>query len=309
MITKEFSTFISSDGIHNIHYFCIAPEKPKAIVQIAHGLAEHVERYITFAIKLAEQGFAVFAGDHLGHGKSIDSEDELVWFAEKDGWKLVCQDVWKLHDIAVERFPNIPYVLMGHSMGSFIARALAAERSKELDGLILCGTGHQSALMIGFGKVVHGIEKLRLGSKGRSKLINSGTIGTYNKAFKPSRTPCDWLTRDEREVDKYIKDPLCGKDMTVGLFGDLVEGQNFIRKSQNIRKMRSDLPIYMFSGDKDPVGKMGKGVQMVYVLFKANGLQNVTLKLYPDGRHEMLNGPDRKLVVKELVKWLDERIK
>lgn len=309
MISKEYNTFSSSDGVHHIHYFCIAPEKPKAIIQIEHGVAEHIERYVTFATKLAEQGYAVFADDHLGHGKSVASEDELVWFAEKDGWQLVCEDVWKLHDIAVERFPGIPYVLMGHSMGSFMVRTVAIEHSEQIDGLIISGTGHQSAPIIGAGKVACAIEKLRMGSKGRSKLVNNIAFGSYNKAFKPNRTTHDWLTRDEREVDKYIKDPLCGVDAAVGLFGDMLTGLNFIRKSKNIRKMRRDLPIYMFSGDKDPVGDMGKGVQMVYVLFKANGLADVTLRLYKDGRHEMLNGPDRKLVAKELVKWLDEKIK
>ena len=309
MIQKVYNTFPSCDGIHQIHYFCIAPEKPKAIVQIEHGVAEHIGRYVTFALKLAEQGYAVFADDHLGHGKSIASEDELVWFAEKDGWKLVCEDVWKLHDIAVKHFPNIPFVLMGHSMGSFIARTVAIDHSKEMDGLIISGTGHQGVLTIGAGKAVCAIEKLRMGSKGRSRLVNSVAFGSYNKAFKPNRTTHDWLTRDEREVDKYIQDPLCGADATVGLFGDMLTGLNIIRQSKNIQKMRSDLPIYMLSGEKDPVGSMGKGVQMVYVLMKANGLADVTLRMYKDGRHELLNGPDRKTVVKELLGWLDEKIK
>ena len=306
---KEFNTYASSDGEHQIHYFCIAPESPKAIIQIAHGVAEHIERYVVFAIKLAQQGYAVFANDHLGHGKTAANEDELVWFADKNGWELVCEDVWKLHDIAVKRFADVPYVLMGHSMGSFIARTVAIAHSNELDGLILSGTGHQSAPLIGAGRLACALERLRMGSRGRSKLVNSVAFGSYNKAFKPNRTTHDWLTRDEREVDKYIQDLLCGADATVGLFNDMLTGLDFIRKSKNIRKMRSDLPIYMFSGDKDPVGDMGKGVQMVYVLFKANGLADVTLRLYKDGRHEMLNGPDKKLVTKELVKWLDEKVK
>lgn len=306
---KEFNTYASSDGEHQIHYFCIAPESPKAIIQIAHGVAEHIERYVVFAIKLAQQGYAVFANDHLGHGKTAANEDELVWFADKNGWELVCEDVWKLHDIAVKRFVDVPYVLMGHSMGSFIARTVAIAHSNELDGLILSGTGHQSAPLIGAGRLACALERLRMGSRGRSKLVNSVAFGSYNKAFKPNRTTHDWLTRDEREVDKYIQDLLCGADATVGLFNDMLTGLDFIRKSKNIRKMRSDLPIYMFSGDKDPVGDMGKGVQMVYVLFKANGLADVTLRLYKDGRHEMLNGPDKKLVTKELVKWLDEKVK
>ncbi len=307
MTTKEFDTFASSDEIHQIHYFCIAPEKPRAVIQIEHGVAEHIGRYVAFATKLAEEGYAVFADDHLGHGKTVNSEEELVWFAEKDGWSLVCQDVWKLHDIAVQRYPGIPFILMGHSMGSFIARTVALEHSRELDGLIISGTGHQSAPIIWAGKAACLIEKLRMGSKGRSKLINQLAFGSYNKVFKPNRTAYDWLTREEREVDKYIQDPLCGADVTVGLFHDMLMGLNIIRQSKNLRRMRRDLPIYMFSGDKDPVGGMGKGVSMVYALMKANGLADVTLHLYKDGRHELLNGPDRKRVVKELLSWLDQK--
>ena len=308
-ITRKDFTFISSDGIHNINCFAIYPESPKAILQIEHGVAEHIERYVSFANKMAESGFAVFADDHLGHGKTISQNDEMCWFSETDGWKHVCDDVVKLRLIATEMFPNIPFVLMGHSMGSFIARTVAINYSDLIDALVLSGTGHQDGLIIKLGKMVASIEKARNGgSKGKSPIIESLAFGAYNKKFAPNRTTHDWLTRDEKEVDKYIADSLCGMSVTIGLFEDMLTGFDYIRMPDNVSKIRKDLPIYMLSGDKDPVGDMSKGVITVYNLYKKCGIDDVTLKLYKDGRHELLNGPDREIVINELTEWLNTKI-
>lgn len=305
-INKEYGMFPSNDGIHKINYVCVYPDNPKAIIQIEHGIAEHIERYIPFATTLAEHGYAVFADDHLGHGKTVVSEDELCWFSKTNGWKNVCNDVWSLHDVAVGKFPNIPFVLMGHSMGSFIVRTVAIYHSEQIDALIISGTGHQAAPVILAGKAVCAVEKARIGSKGRSKLVAEVAFGAYNKKFSPNRTSHDWLTRDEAEVDKYINDPLCGADATVGLFSDMLDGLNIIRQPKHIAKIRKELPIYMFSGHKDPVGQMGIGVKRVYKLFLKSGMKDVSLKLYENGRHELLNGPDRELVIEELLSWLEK---
>lgn len=304
-IKKEYGKFLSNDGIHQINYFCVFPEKPKAIVQIEHGIAEHIERYNDIAFALADAGYVVFADDHLGHGKSVGTEDEICWFSEKDGWHYVCEDVWKLRNIALERFQNVPFILMGHSMGSFIARTVAIEHSMDIDALVLSGTGYQPGLMIAGGKLISGIEKLFIGSKGKSKVIDAVEFSGYRKAFAPNRTNYDWLTRDEKIVDAYVADPLCGCEVSVGLFRDMLSGLDFIRKPKNISKIRKDLPIYMFSGAKDPVGQMSKGVKKVYDMYKAAGIKDVSLKLYEDGRHEMLNGPDKLKVTEDLVNWLE----
>lgn len=307
-IKKEYGRFLSSDGVHKINYFCVYPEAVKAIVQIEHGIAEHIERYNEIAYKLAEAGYAVFADDHLGHGKSVDKEDEICWFTYKNGWEKVCSDVGKLMSIAKEKFPDIPFILMGHSMGSFIVRTFAVKHSKDLDALIISGTGYQPGFMIAGGKLISGIEKLFIGSKGKSKVIDAVEFNGYRKAFAPNRTNYDWLTRDEKVVDAYIADPLCGCDVSVGLFRDMLSGLDIIRKPKNVAGIRKDLPIYMFSGTKDPVGQMSAGVKKVYEMYKATGIIDVTLRLYEDGRHEMLNGPDKEKVTEELVAWLDKTI-
>lgn len=305
-IKKEYGSFLSSDGIHNINYFCIYPKEVKAIVQIEHGIAEHIERYNEIAYSLAEHGYAVFADDHLGHGKSVNSEDEICWFADKDGWKLICEDVWTLRNIAKERFKDIPYALLGHSMGSFIARTVAVKHSKDIDALILSGTGYKSDIIIAAGKLVSGIEKLFIGSKGKSRAIEAFEFNAYRKAFLPKRTNFDWLCRDERVVDDYLSDPLCGGEVSVGLFRDMLSGINIVGHKKYVSEIRKDLPIYMFSGDSDPVGNMSKGVRKVADLYKCVGIENVTLKLYEHGRHEMLNGPDKLRVTEELTAWLDK---
>lgn len=307
-ITRKDFKFLSNDGIHNVNCFAIYPECPKAILQIEHGVAEHIERYVPFAEKMAEKGFAVFADDHLGHGKTVNSREELCWFSERNGWELICQDVLKLRSIATEMFEDIPFVLMGHSMGSFMVRTVAMENSNLIDALIISGTGHQSGLIIKLGKMVANLEKSMIGSKGISNLVDGMAFGAYNKKFSPNRTKFDWLSRDEKEVDKYIADDLSGNKATVGLFYDMLCGLDVIRKPQNVSKIRKDLPIYMFSGDKDPVGDMGKGTKTVYNLYKACGILDVTLNLYPEGRHELLNGPDRELVIKDLTDWLNTKI-
>lgn len=307
-IKKEYGEFLSSDGIHSINYFYVFPDMPKGIVQIEHGIAEHIERYNEIAYKLAEAGYAVFADDHLGHGKSVEKEDEICWFADKNGWDKVCNDVGKLMSIAKEKFPDIPFILMGHSMGSFIARTFAIDHSKDIDALVISGTGYQPGFMIAGGKLISGIEKLLIGSKGKSKVIDAVEFSGYRKAFKPNRTNYDWLTRDESVVDAYIADPMCGCDVSVGLFRDMLSGLDYIRKPKNVAKIRKDLPIYMFSGTKDPVGQMTAGVKKVYEIFKSVEIQDVSLKLYEDGRHEMLNGPDKAKVTEDLVAWLNRII-
>ena len=308
ILRKDF-TFPSSDGLHNINCFAIYPKSPKAILQIEHGVAEHIERYVPFAEKMAQSGFAVFADDHLGHGKTISDKSEICWFAENDGWKYVCDDVVKLRMVATEMFPNIPFVLMGHSMGSFIVRTVAIDHSDIIDALVISGTGHQDGLIIKLGKMVASVEKARNGgSKGKSPLIETLAFGAYNKKFAPNRTTHDWLSRDDEEVDKYIADSKCGMSVTIGLFDDMLTGFDYIRKPANISIIRKDLPIYIFSGDKDPVGDMSKGVITVYNLYKKCGIDDVTLKLYKDGRHELLNGPDREIVINDLTEWLNTKI-
>lgn len=310
LLTSEKITYPSSDGINTVSGFALYPENPKMILQIVHGIAEHSARYLDFANSLAEMGIAVFAEDHLGHGETANAKEKLGWFAESGGWQKVIDDVLTLKGIAKEKFPNIPYVLMGHSMGSFLARHIAIQKSNEIDALVLSGTGNQAPPIIALGKIAAKFEGLRLGSPNKgSELINTLAFAAYNKKFAPNKTPYDWLSNDLAEIEKYVLDEKCGFLPTPSIFYDMLTGLSVIGKKSEVEKVKKDLPILIFSGDKDPVGAMGKGVKKVYELYKKAGAQNVTLKLYEGGRHELLNDSYKDEVITDLINWLDENIK
>lgn len=302
-------TFPSSNGRTAIRVRKFEPDgEIRGIVQIAHGVAEHCERYDAFMTFLAENGFVAAANDHLGHGKSINDESELGFFAEKDGWDLVVRDMFKLHELLTTEYPDVPCFLFGHSMGSFLARTFIIRHPALLKGAIICGTGQQSPALVGAGKTMAKMVCAFKGAKHKSNLLNNTAFGKYNSGFDTVRTPCDWLSRDEANVDKYISDPLCGFVPTAGLFRDMMSGISFIGKKENVALMRKDLPVFFIAGDKDPVGENGKGVQKAYELFKEAGMTDVTLKLYPDCRHELLNELNNDEVMGDILNWLEEKL-
>ncbi len=299
-------TFLSSNGKTNIRVRRCDPDgEVRGIVQIAHGIAEHVERYDDFARFLAENGFVVFANDHLGHGKSINDESELGFFAETGGWEMAVEDMRKLHDIAAAQFPELPYFLFGHSMGSFLARTYIIYFRSGLNGVILSGTGQQPKALVVGGKLLGKLEMNKKGAKYKSEKLNNLAFGKYNDGFDTPRTISDWLSRDEAEVDKYIADPLCGYIPSAGLFHDMMCGIEFISKPRNVQRMKKDLPVYFMSGDADPVGENGKGVLRAYKSFLAAGMKDVAMKLYHEGRHEMLNELNKEEVYKDILNWIE----
>ncbi len=299
-------TFLSSNGQTNIRVRRCDPDgEVRGIVQIAHGIAEHVERYDDFARFLAENGFVVFANDHLGHGKSINDESELGFFAETGGWEMAVEDMRKLHDIAAAQFPELPYFLFGHSMGSFLARTYIIYFRSGLNGVILSGTGQQPKALVVGGKLLGKLEMNKKGAKYKSETLNNLAFGKYNDGFDTPRTISDWLSRDEAEVDKYIADPLCGYIPSAGLFHDMMCGIEFISKPRNVQRMKKDLPVYFMSGDADPVGENGKGVLRAYKSFLAAGMKDVAMKLYHEGRHEMLNELNKEEVYKDILNCIE----
>lgn len=309
MPTFSDFAFLSSNEKTNIHARRCDPNvQPRGIVQIAHGIAEHIERYDDFARYLAENGFVVFGNDHLGHGKSINDETELGFFAENGGWEIAVEDMRKLHDIAAEEFPGLPFFLFGHSMGSFLARTYIIYFRTGLDGVILSGTGQQPKALVLGGKLLGKLEMNKNGAKYKSAKLNDLAFGKYNDGFETTRTLSDWLSRDEAEVDKYIDDPLCGYIPSAGLFHDMMCGIEFISKPRNLQRMKKDLPVYFMSGDADPVGENGKGVLRAYRSFLNAGMKDVAVKLYHDGRHEMLNELNREEVYKDILNWLESEM-
>lgn len=303
------SYFLSSDGKTKIHVNKWTPENTyvRGVIQIAHGVAEYGYRYHHFAEFLCDQGFVVVANDHLGHGNSIIPDKPRLYFGENEGWWYVVDDMEKLRCKTAQEYPGRPYFLFGHSMGSFLSRSYLIRYPGQMDGCILCGTGHPSKVTILGGKVVSGVERKRLGAEKFSALTDQLAFGSYNKKFAPSRTQVDWVSANEENVDAYVKDPLCGGETTVGLFQELLFGLRFITKQTNINKMNKNQPILFIAGKNDPVGNMGKGVQKAYRCFQKAGIKDVELKLYEEMRHEILNEKRREEVYKDIMEWLNKK--
>ena len=304
---QRFS-FPSSDGIHDVQVQEWRPEgTPRGVVQIVHGIAEHVGRYDEAARFLTAHGFLVCGGDHLGHGRTA-SDGQYGYFAPKEGWDLVVQDLRRLRELEGERYPEAPYFLLGHSMGSFLVRTYLIRWPGTVDGAVLSGTGQEAAPLVAFGRAAAGVLCILRGPRYVSGLIYRLSLGAYNRKFKPNRTRGDWLSRDESLVDEGLRDPLCSFRPTVSMFRDMMEGLQFIGRPRNAARMNPDTPVYFFSGDQDPVGSMGKGVRRVEELFRQAGCRDVTVKLYPGGRHEMLHETNRREVMEDLLDWMEERM-
>ena len=301
--------FQSSTGRTSIHALkCVPDGKPRAVVQIAHGIAEHIDRYRPFMEFLADNGFVAAGNDHLGHGKSIRVPEEQGFFAEKDGWWRVVDDMDKLHDIMSKEYPELPYVLFGHSMGSFLTRTYLIKHPDKYDGVILSGTGHQSPALVLGGNVAASVMAKLNGAMGDGTKLDSLAFGSYLSQIENPRTKFDWLSRDAEQVDKYIADPLCGFVGKIGLYRDMMHGIKFITDKKNIAQMNKEKPVYFMSGDGDPVGDYGKGVERAYKAFCDAGLHDVFMRLYPGGRHEMLNETNKEQVYQDILNWLNEKI-
>ena len=299
---SEF-TFPSSDGVHQCHACLWLPDggEPKAVVQLVHGICEYAQRYDHFARHLADHGFAVCGHDHLGHGKTAAGPEEYGYFTE---WSHLSRDVYALRQRMGERFPGLPYFLLGHSMGSFVARTYLIDYPGTLSGCILSGTGQEASATVALGKWLTG-----MGDPHKvNRLFYNLSIGAYNKQFKPNRTSADWICRDAAVVDKYLADPLCNFQTTAGMNHAMMTGLQYISAPENLKKMDPDTPVYLFSGDQDPVGANGKGVRKVHGYFKDSGTRDLTLKFYPGGRHEMLNETNKDEVYADVLAWLNARI-
>ena len=302
--------FIPSTNEHN--NLRVIMWKPKgsilAVLQISHGMIEHIERYNDFANYLAKRGFLVVGNDHLGHGKSVHSNDELGYFNAPDSSKTVVDDLHKLTTRIKSQYQGLPYFLLGHSMGSFMARRYIMTYGNELDGAIIMGTGEKPAAILESGKLLIRLISLFKPMTYRSNLIEQACFGTYNNRFKPKRTKSDWLSRDTAQVDAYLQDPLCNFIFTLNGYQTLFDALSFIRHSQNIKQIPKDLPIFMVAGTEDPVGNYGKAVTKIYSTYKALGIQDISLKLYKSARHEILNELDKEQVYADLYTWLKKQI-
>jgi alpha-beta hydrolase superfamily lysophospholipase len=292
-----------ADG-HKIQTFCWPIETPKAWVHINHGMSEHAQRYDQLAQTLNKAGYSVVAHNHRGHGTS--STTDLGHYADQDGWGKLLGDINAVRNKICEA--DLPYYLMGHSMGSFIVQSYLANPAagqQPIDAVILSGSNFQAPLIAKVGCTIAKLERWRLGAKSPSKLLQFLSFGSFNQLFKPNRTDFDWLSKDHSQVDKYISDPLCGFDCSTQLWIDFLGGLGDLFTLKSFNGIQKQLPIYIFGGDLDPVGEKGKGLPKLAKAYKDAGQGDVTLKIYSNGRHEMLNETNREDVMQDVVNWLN----
>ncbi len=296
--------FQSADKIHQISYEMIIPENEiKGIVQVSHGMCEYFGRYIDFAEYLAEHGFLVCGNDHLGHGDSVNTAEELGYFSETNGWHNAVEDLYTLTKIIKEKYNNIPFFLFGHSMGSFIARAYSVIHGENLDGAIFCGT---SGGMIGIDKMINVVEtaKKKHGEKYRSETISKLAFGAYNKRIPDLKSEHDWISRDKEIVEKHNADPKCHFQFTLNGYENLMGVLQYVSADEWYSSYIKELPTLIISGDADPVGNYGKGVYKVFRKLSANEC-NVNMKLYGGARHELINEINRAEVYNDILSFLN----
>ncbi len=305
---KEFY-FPSKDGLTQIHAIEWVPEQEvRGILQIAHGMVEFIDRYDRFASFMASQGFYVVGNDHLGHGKSVTDDSQLGYFAKKDGNLCVLGDMEQLREDTQKKYPGVPYFLLGHSMGSFLARQFIERYGTGLKGAIIMGTGYQPMATLNLGVALTGLLSRTKGDHFRSGTVNNMALGAYNKRFEPGRTKSDWLTKDEKIVDAYEANPLNQFVFTVNGYNNLFRGIRDAQQQENLNKIPKDLPILVVSGQDDPVGEFGKGPKLVAQSYRDTGIQDVSLKLFPGDRHEILNELDKETVDQYLLQWIEARM-
>lgn len=308
MEKREFF-FKSCDGVTKIHVIEWIPERDvRAVLQICHGMTEHIDRYDEFARYLTEKGFYVVGHDHLGHGRSVQGEDYYGYFHQTDGNAYVIGDIHKLRYWIEKKYAGLPYFMLGHSMGSFLLRQYLTRYSEGLSGAVIMGTGYHSVPEVMAGQALcRAIAAIR-GWKYRSKIVNMIGFGGFNRRFKPCETDKDWLSSDRDKRDEYIKDPYCGFVFTVNGYYHMFEGMKCLEKRKNRNKIRKDLPMLLVSGADDPVGAFGKGVRKVYKEYTDAGIKDVTLCLHDGDRHEILNETDRSQVYEDCYLWMDKNI-
>lgn len=282
-------------------------EKTRATVHINHGMAEHSLRYDRFAKFLNGLGYTVFCQDHRGHGKTKENSSETGWFADKDGWMLICSDSYALDRKIMKEYPGVPHFIFGHSMGSFMTRTNIALHSSDYTAAVIMGTGCSKGIVSRVGRRIALSRCRKYGTKHRDEFLNNLAFSSYLKKFDYKNDGvCCWLSSDRDEVKKYEDDPDCGFICSSRFYADLIEGLETANNRELIGKIRKDLPILFLSGDMDPVGSYGKGVIKASGLYKDAGINDVRLKLYKDGRHEILNDTMKDEVMKDVAAFYEE---
>ena len=303
----ERFSILSSDQKTQLAAYCVKPAAPRAMVQISHGMCEYFERYTPFANFLAQNGFLVFGHDHLGHGNSAKSPDELGFTAKGGGAEYLIEDVHRLSLYMKEQYPNLPLVLFGHSMGSFIAREVLCRYGKTYTASIICGTGGPET-PAAMGKMLASILMAFQGEHHRSRLLKKISFMGYNKKFGKGCDKNAWLTRDEEIVKRYNADPFCTYVFTLRAYHDLFSLVATVSDKAWAYRLIREMPLLLISGEDDPVGGFGKGVRTVEKCLQQAQLKDLTTVLYPNMRHEILNELEKETVWKDILAWLELKL-
>lgn len=316
---KEYS-FLSNNKYVDIHVkMWIPQEKIKAIVQISHGMAEHIERYDEFARFLASNGVLVVGNDHMGHGDSVNSEEDYGYFAipvigikgaKKERFSsssLAVKDLLQVTRTVKKHYPGIPYYLFGHSMGSMFVQRYAMQYGKEIDGIILAGIVYCDSKKVMMGKMLCKLITLIKGERHRSKIFYFLVFGSYLKKIKNRKTRYDWFTSDEESINKYMEDEKCGFIFTMNGFEALISTMGYIQEEHHINKIPKDLKVLIMSGKEDPCGNYGEYINELCNLYNDHSIEDVTIKSYENCRHEILNEKNKESVFEDIYNWIEEK--
>lgn len=301
--------FLSKDNQTNIHMVIWEPDtRVYGVIQVVHGVTEHIMRYEEFANYMNKGGIAVVGIDLIGHGLSTNNGAKKMYFGPEGSWKYVVGDLDTCFQNAKELYPDVPYVMLGFSLGSFLVRSYLIDYPGKVDGAILVGTGQIGKFLLKLARKIAIKEGLKYGEDKTTDKIRNLTFGTYNKHFKPNRTPYDWLCLSNTAVDNYIADPLRGDAMSSGLFRELLDGMKYTSEINNVKKINIMKPILLLSGQNDAVGDFGKGVTKVCNEYKKVGVQDLTLKIYNNLRHDIMHEDDRFTIYDEIYGWLHSKL-
>ena len=305
---KVHFTYPSADGRTLIHAIRWIPDeqKPVGILQIAHGMVEFIDRYDEFARFLNQKGYVVVGNDHLGHGQSVVSENDLGYFGD-DGSDNLIADIHSLRTRTQGDYPGLPYFMLGHSMGSFLLRAYLGTYAEGLAGAIIMGTGQHNPAVLLAGRVISKIVAFLKGARYRSNLLTGMVLGGFNKAFEPAETPVDWLTRDTAIARAYAENPLNNFRFTASAYNQMFGVFSVAESVKTAKAIPEDLPMLIISGSDDPVGAFGKGVRKAHARYQKRGMRDLTLKLIASARHEVLNEINRNQTYQYIFNWMKER--
>lgn len=296
-----------SDGMSVAVYKWIPEQEPKAVIHVVHGMAEHALRYSAFAEDACKRGFAVFASDHRGHGKTASDKNPIGYLSDGDGFGRVVDDQYEINAAVKSAYPSIPIVIAGHSFGSFVTQEYIERYGKTVDAAVLIGSAGPNA-SIAAASVLANINCFFKGRKSAAKLMNALVFGSYNNGIKAAKTEFDWLSRDSDEVKKYIDDALCGFICTTGFYQDFMRGLKRIHKRNALKNIPAALPILIIAGSEDPVSTRGKTLKILYRIYKENGIKDTELKLYEGARHEILNETNKETVKADIFAWIEQKL-